>query len=114
MAPNEIGIISLYSAQLEKVKTALQFCQNDSTRTIEVKMADGFQGREKQLILITCVRCNERGKIGFLDDPRHFNVMLTRAKRGLIVFGDQKTLSSNDMWKQWFAWCEARRLIKTD
>ncbi|RHZ52425.1 hypothetical protein Glove_461g59 [Diversispora epigaea] len=111
VAPDDIGIISLYSAQLEKMKAALQSCQNPSVHSIEVKTADGFQGREKQLILITCVRCNGIGNIGFLDDPRRFNVMLTRAKRGLIIFGDQKTLCTNEMWKNWFAWSEAYGLI---
>ncbi|CAG8483906.1 5460_t:CDS:2 [Diversispora eburnea] len=111
VAPDEIGIISLYSAQSEKMKAALQSCQNSSVHSIEVKTADGFQGREKQLILITCVRCNGIGNIGFLDDPRRFNVMLTRAKRGLIIFGDQKTLRTNEMWKNWFTWSEAYGLV---
>ncbi|CAG8586766.1 4785_t:CDS:1, partial [Racocetra fulgida] len=66
--PQEIGIISLYSAQLETVNNALKDCKNESFQKIEVKTADGFQGREKELILITCVRCNENERIGFLDD----------------------------------------------
>ncbi|CAG8517646.1 760_t:CDS:2 [Funneliformis mosseae] len=101
----EVGIISLYNAQLEKITGKLGI--ND----IEVKTADGFQGREKELILITCVRCNDKGNIGFLEDPRRFNVMLTRAKRGLIIFGDRKTLCTNEMWKRWFSWVDSNGLI---
>ncbi|CAI2166403.1 14626_t:CDS:2 [Funneliformis geosporum] len=101
----EIGIISLYNAQLEKITGKLG--NND----IEVKTADGFQGKEKELILITCVRCNEKGSIGFLEDPRRFNVMLTRAKRGLIIFGDRKTLCTNEMWKRWFTWVDLNDIV---
>ncbi|CAG8652979.1 9974_t:CDS:1, partial [Dentiscutata heterogama] len=111
VTPQDIGIISLYSAQLEKVESALKDCKNESFKNIEVKTADGFQGREKELILITCVRCNENEKIGFLDDERRFNVMLTRAKRGLIIFGDRKTLCSSQMWKEWFTWTDQNGLV---
>ncbi|CAG8536683.1 5562_t:CDS:1 [Gigaspora margarita] len=111
VGPQEIGIISLYNAQLEKVDTAIKDCKNESFKNIEIKTADGFQGREKELILITCVRCNENGNIGFLDDERRFNVMLTRAKRGLIIFGDRKTLCSSQMWIEWFAWADQNELV---
>ena len=106
-----IGIISLYSAQVKKITEALKSIpQHAEMNEVEVNTADGFQGREKELILITCVRCNDIGKIGFLDDPRRFNVMLTRARRGLILFGDRKTLSTNEMWNNWFKWCDSEGL----
>lgn len=67
---------------------------------IEVKTVDGFQGREKEVIIISLVRSNPDEEIGFLDDLRRLNVALTRAKRKLIVIGDANTLSSNETYKK--------------
>ena len=59
---------------------------------------DAFQGREKQFIILTCVRSNERQGIGFLNDPRRLNVALTRARCGLIVIGNARVLSKQPLW----------------
>ena len=67
---------------------------------VEVKTVDGFQGREKEVIIISLVRSNPEEEIGFLDDLRRLNVALTRAKRKLIIIGDSKTLSSNETYKK--------------
>jgi len=65
-----------------------------------VKTVDGFQGREKEVIVISLVRSNPEEEIGFLDDLRRLNVALTRAKRKVIIIGDSKTLSSNETYRK--------------
>ena len=71
---------------------------------------DGFQGAEADLILFSAVRANLSGRLGFLRDTRRANVALTRARRGLVVFGDAQTFreSKGSVWANWLRWLEAR------
>ena len=82
----DIGIISPYADQVKIIQ--------DKT-PVEVKTVDGFQGREKEIIIISTVRSNENGNIGFLKDLRRLNVAITRAKRKLIIIGNVNTLKAN-------------------
>ena len=101
VAPEEIGVITPYDGQRNYVKTVL-------TRTgplaiglykkIEVASVDAFQGREKDYIILSCVRSNERQGIGFLREPRRLNVALTRAKRGIIIIGNPRVLARHPLW----------------
>ena len=90
--PEDIGIITPYKDHEEYLKSIIP--------DIEIKTVDGFQGREKEIILISLVRSNLEENIGFLDDLRRLNVALTRAKRKLILVGDGKTLSSNPVYRE--------------
>jgi superfamily I DNA and/or RNA helicase len=83
----DIAVIAPYAAQVRWLR---DHCDIEN---LEIDTVDGFQGREKEAVLITMVRCNREGEVGFLGDPRRMNVAMTRAKRKLIIVGDSATLS---------------------
>ena len=101
--PSGVGIITPYEGQRSYVVQTMQ--QNGSYRKdlykeVEVASVDAFQGREKDYIVLSCVRSNEHQGIGFLNDPRRLNVALTRAKYGIVILGNPKgkhTLDRADM-----------------
>jgi regulator of nonsense transcripts 1 len=72
--------------------------RKDLYKEIEVASVDAFQGREKDYIILSCVRSNEHQGIGFLSDPRRLNVALTRAKYGVVILGNPKILSRHPLW----------------
>jgi len=88
--PESIGIITPYKDHEEYLKSLIQ--------DIEIHTVDGFQGREKEIIIISLVRSNPEEEIGFLDDIRRLNVAITRAKRKLIIVGDIGTLGKHDIY----------------
>lgn len=91
--PSEIGILTPYDAQKARIRFALNDAFDKAlSYQIDVDSVDGFQGKEKDLIIFSAVRSNPRGEIGFLKDARRMNVMLTRARRGVLVVGDQLSL----------------------
>jgi superfamily I DNA and/or RNA helicase len=67
---------------------------------VEIDSVDGFQGREKEAIVISMVRSNDTGEIGFLGDIRRMNVAMTRARRKLMVIGDSATISSHKFYQR--------------
>jgi superfamily I DNA and/or RNA helicase len=89
---SNIAVIAPYSAQVRWLRDRCAW------REIEIDTVDGFQGREKEVILISLVRSNDRGEIGFLSDERRMNVAMTRAKRKLILIGDSATLARHPFY----------------
>ena len=73
---------------------------------VEVKSVDGYQGRKKQVILLSAVRSNPKKAVGFLSDWRRMNVALTRARTAVIVVGDKSTLASDPYWRAFMQWVE--------
>ena len=93
-----VVFISPYSSQVEMAKAEL--------KNINVSTIDAFQGQEADVIILSLVRSNSQGKIGFLSDYRRMNVALTRAKKKLIVIGDSATLANDKFYKQFVEYSE--------
>ena len=100
---DDIGIISPYADQVKLIQ--------DMT-PVEVKTVDGFQGREKEVIIISTVRSNDGGNIGFLSDLRRLNVAITRAKRKLVIIGNRTTLENNKTYSRLIKFVEEENLIE--
>ncbi|OAQ26312.1 hypothetical protein K457DRAFT_1550959 [Linnemannia elongata AG-77] len=99
--PQQIGIITPYEGQRSYLVNYMGFSgtmRKELYKEIEVASVDAFQGREKDYIIVSCVRSNEHQGIGFLNDPRRLNVALTRAKYGLVILGNPKVLSKHPLW----------------
>ncbi|KAF5113276.1 hypothetical protein DV495_003583 [Geotrichum candidum] len=99
--PSQIGIITPYEGQrayLTQYMISTGSMDKELYKAVEVESVDAFQGREKDYIIVSCVRSNEHQGIGFLSDPRRLNVALTRAKYGLVLLGNPKVLSKNLLW----------------
>lgn len=98
----DIGIISPYADQVKIIQ---------EQTPVEVKTVDGFQGREKEIIIISTVRSNDNENIGFLKDLRRLNVAITRAKRKLIIIGHKDTLISNPTYSRLIKFVEDENLL---
>ncbi|NPB07958.1 MAG: IGHMBP2 family helicase [Aquificae bacterium] len=91
--PQEVGVISPYDEQVRLLEELLK------EEGVEVKTVDGFQGREKEAVVLSLVRANREGDIGFLKDYRRLNVSITRPRSKLVVFGHEGTLSSDPIYR---------------
>ncbi|GAA6019068.1 hypothetical protein JCM10207_006307 [Rhodosporidiobolus poonsookiae] len=140
LAASDIGIISPYYAQTRllintfesgyassRLRGLLGAQRANEAHSVEVNTVDGFQGREKRVVVLSTVRANRAGQIGFLTDRRRLNVALTRARDALIVVGNQETLrraATNEwagaadpdadagVWRRFLQWCDRRGLVR--
>ncbi|MEC7704719.1 MAG: AAA domain-containing protein [Candidatus Thermoplasmatota archaeon] len=112
--PHDIGMVTPYSGQVRLLNDMFDSAggleENDRYHGLEIKTIDGYQGREKEVIVLSTVRANDAGEIGFLRDQRRLNVAITRAKRGLIVIGNARTLRNDSNWESWCDWASERGL----
>lgn len=99
--PSQIAVITPYEGQRAHVVAVMMrngALRQDLYKSIEVSSVDAFQGREKDIIVLSCVRSNEHQGIGFLSDPRRLNVALTRARYGVVILGNPRVLSKQPLW----------------
>lgn len=101
LPPQDVAVIAPYAAQVRLIREEMQ------APGVEIDTVDGFQGREKEAVVVSLVRSNGDGEIGFLADTRRMNVALTRARRKLIVIGDSATLSGHHFYKSLFDYFES-------
>lgn len=104
----DVGVISPYKAQVQYLR---QLIKRDTffkpfRPLITVNTVDGFQGQERDVILISLVRANEDGQIGFLNDLRRMNVAITRARMKLIILGDASTLTRHAFYRKLYTYIE--------
>ena len=105
----DVGIISPYRAQVQYLRRLLKKREffKPYRSLISVNTVDGFQGQERDIILISLVRANDEGQIGFLRDLRRMNVAITRARMKLIILGDASTMTHYPFYKKLFEYIEA-------
>ena len=98
----QLGIITPYRAQAELLRE--RFLEQPG---LDIDTVDAFQGREKEAVLLSLVRSNSEGQVGFLTDVRRMNVAMTRARRHLFVVGDSATLATHPFFEAFIAWAQA-------
>uniref|UniRef100_A0A7M4EBQ2 5'-3' DNA helicase ZGRF1 n=1 Tax=Crocodylus porosus TaxID=8502 RepID=A0A7M4EBQ2_CROPO len=100
-----IGVITLYKSQMNKVNNLLSGIHSDAheIKAVQVSTVDAFQGAEKEIIVLSCVRTRQ---VGFIDSEKRMNVALTRAKRHLLIIGNLGCLSKNKLWGRVIHHCE--------
>jgi len=103
-----IGVISPYKEQVRLLKETLS-----SNPKLTVDTIDAFQGRERDVVILSLVRSNEASQIGFLKDYRRMNVALTRSRKKLIVIGDSATLGNDEFYNSFFAFAESEGLYRS-
>ncbi len=107
----DVGIISPYRAQVQYIRHLIKKTDffKPFRKIISVNTVDGFQGQERDIILVSLVRSNADGQIGFLRDLRRMNVAMTRARMKLILLGDAATLTRHPFYKKLYEYCQGVR-----
>jgi superfamily I DNA and/or RNA helicase len=103
LPPTDIAIIAAYSAQARRLRELLRA---ERAAGLEIGTVDGFQGREKEAVLVDLVRSNESGELGFLANTRRMNVALTRARRFLLVVADSATLGDHPYYAAFLSYVD--------
>ncbi len=107
LRPAQVAVLTPYTAQVRLLKSRLR------VPGLEVGSVDGFQGREKEATVLSLVRCNEKGEVGFLSDTRRMNVALTRARRLSIVIGDSATIAHHSFYRDFLEYVDAHAVHRS-
>ena len=107
LSAGDVAVVAPYAAQVRLLRERL------AAPGLEIDSVDGFQGREKEAVVISLVRSNPRGEIGFLGDVRRMNVALTRARRKLVVVGDGATLAGHPFYQRMIDFFQASDAYRT-
>lgn len=102
LKPKQLAVLTPYVAQAKKLKNLIK------VPGLEIGSVDGFQGREKEATIVSLVRSNDEGEVGFLGDTRRMNVAMTRARRLLIVIGDSATIGRHPFYARFLEYVEKR------
>jgi ATP-dependent RNA/DNA helicase IGHMBP2 len=102
LQPKDVAILTPYVAQAKLLRTMVK------VPGLEIGSVDGFQGREKEATIVSLVRSNEEGEVGFLGDTRRMNVAMTRARRLLIVIGDSATLGQHPFYSKFIEYSDEK------
>ena len=107
----DVGIISPYRAQVQYLRRLLMKREyfKPFRRQVSINTVDGFQGQERDIIVISLVRSNDEGQIGFLRDLRRMNVAITRARMKVIILGNRQTLTRHPFYRQLWQYVESLR-----
>ncbi len=97
LSPADLAVISPYDAQVQRIRQLLAARVEEG---LEVDTVDGFQGREKEAVVVSLVRSNDDGEVGFLADVRRMNVAITRARKKLVVIGDSATVARHPFYER--------------
>ena len=110
-SPISIGIITPYDAQKRMIKKSIMSLYAELPESVViVDTVDGFQGLESALTIVSSVRPNDAGKLGFVTAARRINVILTRARRGLVVLGNADCMKGNKYWRRWLTFVDDNKL----
>jgi len=115
LAAYQVGIVSPYKAQVKLLNQLIAGTREDpeAKDLPEIDSVDSFQGREKEAIIVSLVRANLKGEIGFLNDTRRMNVAMTRARRKLIVVGDSATISALPFFEDFIRYAESIKAYRS-
>lgn len=104
----DIAVISPYNGQISILKSLFQ----SNFPKVELGTVDGFQGREKEVVIFSMVRSNSDGQVGFLSEDRRLNVAITRPKRHLCIIGDSQTMNRNPFLKSFVDYLEENAVVE--
>lgn len=110
----DFGLISPYKAQVQFIRSQIKHDPffKPLRQLITIHTIDGFQGQERDVIMLSLVRANEEGHIGFLNDLRRINVAITRARMKLMILGDASTLSQHSFYKQFYQYVQQKGKVE--